>query len=424
MTRIRLVHILTALTVLLVVIATWRDSRTVETPIGSTLPLVQSTTRNELLQTVSRMETRLREKPRDGDAVVRLADTLIRLQRVNSDAQAVITAERYLRAFLAKRPDHYEAQRVLGAVLLSQHRFRDALREAEKARAMNPRDAFNYGVIGDAYLELGDYEEAFAAFDRMGALRPGPPAYARVAYALELKGDLDGALESMRMAADGTSAHDAEGQAWHYTQLGNLWLQRGRLDAARHEFDRALFTFPNHPYALSGLARVKIAEGDLRAALALYQQMFQQTQTPEIAAMIGDLNKRLGEAANAESYYVLAERLERDGWASEEPQPQALARFLAGRDRNIPEAVRLAEEAAAVRRDVNTMDALAWAYFKAGRTADAWRAAQTALRTGTRDPRILYHAALILQAHGDRAGSKQLLDRIEAPAVEVLLGVS
>ena len=63
-------------------------------------------------------------------------------------------------------------------------------------------------------------------------MRPGPPAYARVAYALELQGDIAGALASMRMAADGTSAHDAEGQAWHFAQLGNLLLQRGRLGDA------------------------------------------------------------------------------------------------------------------------------------------------------------------------------------------------
>ena len=152
---------------------------------------------------------------------------------------------------------------------------------------MNPRDAFNYGVIGDAHLELGEYDDGYAAFDQMGALRPGPPAYARVAYALELKGDLDGALDSMRMAADGTSAHDAEAQAWHYAQIGNLLLQRGRLGDARREFERALFTFPNHPYAMGGLARVKIADGDHAGAFAI-DQLFAD-RTPEMAFMIGDL---------------------------------------------------------------------------------------------------------------------------------------
>jgi tetratricopeptide (TPR) repeat protein len=296
---------------------------------------------------------------------------------------------------LSRVPDHYESQRMLGTVLLSQHRFRDAIREARRARDLEPRDAWNYGVLGDAHLELGEYDDAFAAFDRMGRLRPGPDAYARVAYALELKGDLEGALESMRMAADGTSAHDAEGQAWHYAQLGNLLLQLGRAGDAKREFERAAFTFPDHPYAMSGFAKVKLAAGELQAALALYQRLFARHATPEFAAAIGDLHARLGDAAAAEQMYALAEKLERDGWASEEPQPQALARFFAERDRKIPEAVQLAEQAAAKRRDIYTMDALAWSYFKAGRLDAARTAADAATRTGTRDPIIVEHARVI-----------------------------
>ncbi len=97
---------------------------------------------------------------------------------------------------------------MLAAVLLSQHRFGDAIAEANKAMAADPRDAWNYGAAGDGYMELGDYPRAFEAFDRMGQLQPGPPAYARTAYALEIKGDLEGALEYMRRAAEGTSPND------------------------------------------------------------------------------------------------------------------------------------------------------------------------------------------------------------------------
>ena len=405
---------------LMVGVATWRDARrAVDDSVLAAVPVVSSTTRADLAQTVSQMEARFKAYPNDGDAVIRLAEALIRVQRVNSDAAAVVRAEERLRAFLAQAPDHYEAQRVLGSVLLSQHRFRDALREAGRARAMDPRDGWNYGVIGDAHLELGEYEEAFAAFDRMGALRPGPPAYARVAYALELKGDLEGALGSMRMAADGTSAHDAEGQAWHYAQLGNLLLHRGQIGDARREFERSAFTFPNHPYAMMGLARVKIAEGDDAAALALVHQVHARAPTPELAAIAGDLQARLGRADRVESLYDEAERLERDGWASEEAQPQALARFLAERGRNVSEAVRLGEEAAAKRRDVHTMDALAWAYFNAGRVADAHRAVQVALRAGARETRILYHAAAIHAASGDVSRARDLLARLPAPDVDL-----
>ena len=93
--------------------------------------------------------------------------------------------------------------------------------------------------------------------------------------------------------------------------------------------------------------------------------------------------------------FVEAEALERDGWKSEEPQPAALARTLAERALKSDEAVKLAEYAARTRSDIFTMDALAWAYFQAGRVEDAYAASARARRTGTRDPRILCHAAAI-----------------------------
>ena len=395
MTQKYIVPSIIAITVVMVAFANWRDARDSAPPALSAPARIEATTRSDLQRTVAIMESRLQKNPKDGDAAVQLAGALVRVQRVNNDATAVINAEQHLRALLSLVPDHYEAQRMLGTVLLSQHRFRDAIREAQRARKMDDRDAWNYGVLGDAHLELGEYDDAFASFDRMSQLRPGPRAYARVAYALELKGDLQGALESMKMAADGTSAHDAEGQAWHYAQLGNLLLQLGRPGDAKREFERAAFTFPDHPYAMTGLAKVKLAEGDASAALAMYSRLLAKHATPELAAIVGDLHAQLGDRTRAEEMYAMAEKLERDGWATEEPQPQALARFLAERDRKIPEAVKLAEEAAAKRRDIFTMDALAWSYFKAGRLDEARKAADAATRTGTRDKTILAHAAAI-----------------------------
>ncbi len=205
------------------------------------------------------MTERLRAEPGDAAAVVALANALIRLQRVNNDGRAVIVAEEQLRTFLSHKPEHYDAQRMLAAVLLSQHRFGDAIAEANKAMAIDPRDAWNYGAAGDGYMELGDYTRAFEAFDRMGQLQPGPPAYARTSYALEIKGDLDGALDYMRRAADGTSPNDRG--------IASLALRAGRRAAAaawaahtqaRLEFERADATFPGHPLAVTGLARIKL----------------------------------------------------------------------------------------------------------------------------------------------------------------------
>ncbi|MSO61186.1 MAG: DUF4331 domain-containing protein [Acidobacteria bacterium] len=295
--------------------------------------------------------------------------------------EAVITAEAHLRGFIKNNPGHYEAQRMLAGVLLSQHRFAEAITQANKVNALDPRDAWNHGAIGDGSFELGDYERAFAAYDRMGQLQPGPPAYARTAHALEIKGDLAGSLEYMKRAADGSWSNDPESQAWHYAQLGDLLLQQGRVGDAKREYEHAAVTFPNHPLAMIGLAKVKIADGDLDGARLTYQEQLARVPTPDLAIAVGDLLEARGDAAGAEQYYRMAEQIERAAWGNGPAQPQALARFLAEHDRKLPEALTLAEEAVVSRRDIFTMDTLAWNYFKAGRLAEADKAMVQAQRT-------------------------------------------
>jgi tetratricopeptide (TPR) repeat protein len=314
-----------------------------------------------------------------------------------------------LKKSLGFDPGNYRALRMLGTVYLAQHRFRDAIEAAEKARTMQPSDPWNYGVLGDGNLEMGEYDAAFDSFDTMSRLRPSASVYARVAYAHELRGDLAGALKNMEMATDATSASDLESLAWHYAQMGNLYFQMGRLAEAKRQYDRAAFTFPEHPYALLGQARVKAAEGDVAGAEAIYRTLLEHAATPEIAASLGDLAGLRGDAAAASRYYETAEHLERTGWKTEEPQPAALSRLLSERGLKLSEAVTLAEEAAKGRSDIFTQDALAWAYFKTGRIADARAASDRALRTGTRDRRILYHAAAIRRAEGDASKARELI---------------
>ncbi len=415
--RRRLIPLALVVTASLVIVAMFTDAQqptnaAVTTPPRSPLP---GTSRAELTRTVEEMTARLAKKPDDARAVVQLAEALLRLQRVNNDGRAVIAAEQRLRAFLKLAPDHYEAQRTLAAVLLSQHRFGEAIAQAQSLRARDPRDAWNDGAIGDGYLELGDYDKAFEAFDRMGGLKPGPPWYARVSYGLELTGDLDGAIEQMRLASDGTTPGDPESQAWHFSQIGHLLLQKGRAVEARLQFERAAATFADHPFAIDGLARIKVIEGDLASARQMLQGQLRRVPTPDVAATIGDLSMAMGEAAQAERYFTMSEQIERAAWGNLARQPQLLARFLAERGRRLPEAVALAEDAATTRKDIFTMDTLSWAYYKSGRLDDAKKASASALRTGSRDARILFHAAAIHAANGDLSEARRTLDRIPAP---------
>jgi tetratricopeptide (TPR) repeat protein len=379
-------------------------------------PLVErvtkvTTSRSDLALAMDSAERRLAIDPADGRAAAALAQAALRRARVESNGGYTLKAAHVLEGVLAHEPGDYDALKMLGAVYMSQHRFREAIDVATRAMRVHPDDAWNYGVIGDAHIELGDYGAAFDAFDTMARHRPDAAAYARIAYALELQGHLDAAIASMRMAAEATGVQDPESLAWHYAQIGNLLLQTGDVDGAAREFARADHVFPGHPFAQAGQARVAVARGRRDEALTIYRALMKSAPTSEMAIATGDLLAERGDTQGADAMYARAEAIERDAWLTEARLTTNVARMLAERGVRTTEAVQLAEEAARSRKDIFTMDALAWAYYRAGRLADAETASHEALRTGTVDRRILAHAAAIdksraVQTRGPDTGTR------------------
>ncbi|MEO8483391.1 MAG: tetratricopeptide repeat protein [Acidobacteriota bacterium] len=370
------------------------------------MPGGPSTSRASLDDTVSRMRARLTKDAGDATAAVTLADALIRQTRVSSNAGLANEAEGYLLAILQRYPDHYDARRMLAAVYLSEHRFREALTEAGRCLTIRTDDAWVYGVVGDAHVELGEYAAAFEAFDRMAARRPNAASYARASYARELQGDLDGAVRFMRMATEATSAQDPESLAWHHAQLGHLYLETGEIASARREYTHADYVFPGHPFATEGLARAEAADGRYDNALTMVNRVIAVAPTPAALAFAGDLLSILGRADEAERHYRLAEA----AWQSDAPEPARLARFLSERGRRLDDAVRLARDVVADRRDIFTQDALAWAYFQSGDINRARAAMTIAMSTGSRDRVIRYHAAEIARASGQMELARRYVD--------------
>jgi len=371
---------------------------------GVGMPGGPQTSADGLQGRVREMEARLQTQPRDLAASVLLADALLRVSRATTDARPAGRAAEVLTAALSDAPGAYDALRLLGAIDLSLHRFRDALDVGQRARDLRPDDAWNYGVIGDAHLELGNYDEAFAAFEQMMQRRPNAAAYARVAYARELTGDVEGALIAMETAFSASPVTDPEAQAWYATQVGELLLRLNRLDDADREFRRAVFLYPQYPLARVGSGKVLAARGDAKGALAIFVDQLSRTPTLDLAARIGDLHRADGRTSEAEHYYQLAEEL---AGPSATQTEAAVALFLADHDRKVPEAVAIAEAVVRNRSDIASEHALAWAYFKAGMLTKASAAMDRATRTGSRDPLLLAHAATIRDAEARRAAAAQ-----------------
>lgn len=351
----------------------------------------------------ARLEAWLTAHPDDASAAVRLAELSLREARVTGNAGLVVEASAKLRTLLAGATHTYEIERMLAALLLSEHRFVEARQIATRLLAQEPNDTWLHGVLGDAALEQGDYDVAFAAFDTMTTLRPDAAAYGRVAYARELTGDVDGALRVMEMALTATSPHDVEAQAWHLTQVSTLQLQLGRLPDARQSAERALYTFANYAPALAARAEVLAASADLDGAVASMTAAVAQAPAPGWLARLGDFQAARGDAAAAERAFARADA----GWRTDAPEPREHALFLAMHGRDLPRALALAQRATASSSDIVSLEALAWSAYRSGEIDTARRAIEQALRTGARSRRLRMHAAAILEAAGasDRARS-------------------
>jgi tetratricopeptide (TPR) repeat protein len=297
-------------------------------PLGA--PGAPGTSRADLDRTIQEMESRVASKPGDASATVRLADALLRQARC-SRTRAGRESRTVLRSFLARTPGgtyQYQAQRLLATALASQHRFDEAIKEAERCLQARPDDAMLYGIIGDSKLELGDREAAFSAFERMVALRPDGTSYARVAYARELNGDRDGAIRLMTMALEATSPNDVEAIAWHRAQLGALYFGSGRIDQASREFDHAIYLFAGYPLALEGQARVAHARGQHAAALALIDQLTTGTPTSSALALSAEVLRSLGAMRKRQSVTCWRKRFAR----RKDPRRQCLERPASGNE--------------------------------------------------------------------------------------------
>jgi len=347
--------------------------------------------------------------PNEPDGYNRLAATYMQKARETGDFGLNAKAESALKYSFKVAPDNYKAIELQAVLLLTYHQFSEALTVARQAQLLRPQDPEVYGAMTDALVELGDYEGAVAAVQTMLELRPNSTAYARLSYLRALHGDTEGAIAAMRRAAKVANPWDREGVAWYRLQLGNELMNAGLLAEGEREVDIALHTFPNYHLALAAKARARVAAGDLESAVDFYQQAQERVPLPDTAIALGDLYTHLGYLEQAKRQYDLVEFIERAGTAISQTYSREIALFWADRNLKLDQALAIAQRERLTRSDIYTFDVLAWCLFKQGALPEAKTAVDQALRLGTRDARIYYHAGMIERGLGDRLKARNYL---------------
>ncbi|MFN8484415.1 MAG: tetratricopeptide repeat protein [Anaerolineae bacterium] len=358
--------------------------------------------------TIARLQARLKQQPDDARSLTQLGGAYLQKARETGDPSYYGRAEAVLKQALTRNPSDLDALGFMGSLALSRHQFREALQWGEKARAVSPERAYTYGVLGDAHVELGEYAEAADAIQAMMDRRPDLSSFSRVSYVRELHGDIGGAIDAMQQAII-SGGPNAENTAWATVQLGLLYFNQGELDKADALFGAALARYPGYIPARVGQARVLAARGQYDDAIAVLRQAVDAMPMPEVVILLGDVYAAAGHDAEAAQQYDLVRAIQQLYKANGVEVDLETALFDADHDHDLPNALARARQGYADRPSIHGADVLAWTLLKAGQPAEAQPMMAQALRLGTRDALMLYHAGMIALANGDTAQAETYL---------------
>ena len=342
------------------------------------------------------LKAKLATKPQDVKTRLQLATIFITEQRITGEHHYYYPAiEKILNGVLSIDPKNFEANVFKASLRMSQHQFADAKKIAEEAKAINPDNAYVYGILVDANVELGNYEEAVAMSDKMQALKPSLESYSRASYLREIYGDYYGAIAAMKLAVQ-AGLPGSEPQSWSLNVLGDLYYNIGKLDEAERTFQENLFIRPSYAPSMAGLAKVLIKKKDYNRALALLdsaiaimpQSSFEE-QKADVYAAMGDTKKAMDKYAEVQKLLIA------DANSGHHSVSLELAKSFE-KSNQWDSAKKYAVMEYTIRpKNIDVNNELAWIAYSQNDFVKAKEYLKTALSTGSKNPELLQRAVVI-----------------------------
>jgi tetratricopeptide (TPR) repeat protein len=362
---------------------------------------------------IAQSQFKIRRHPNNPAGYYQLGDAYVQKSRESGDNSYLDLAEQALKKSLSLNPQQSGVRRHLAHVLASRHDFEGAAAEAQKAIALDPTDMDAHGVLGDAYLETGKPEQAEQAYMTMMTLKESLSSYSRRSGMKSLKGDASGAIADVKTAIELGKQEEQpkESIAWAQWQLGAEYYAIGKLAGAENEYLQALETYPKYYRSLAGLAQVRAAQERYPEAIELYREAINTVPMPEYVAALGDVHAKSGNQNEARKQYELVEYIGQLSALNKALYNRELAYFYADHDIKLQQGLELAQRELNYRRDIYAYDVLAWNLYKNGKFEEAREAVSQALKLGTQDAKLHYHAGMIYQRLGEKEKARQHLSR-------------
>jgi len=381
--------------------------------------LMQAFTDRAMADTVARMatderikmyETLANYKPGDFHYQNLLAGGFIQKMRETMDPGYLDRASKIVEAVLSADGADYEALRLRSQIELERHNFTKVAEYSRELIARSPDDPWNWGTLGDSLMELGQYDKAAEAYQRMVNMRPDLSSYNRASYYRFVAGDAAGAIEVMKRAI-GAGSRSMENVAWCYVDLGNVYFKIGQVSDAERAYLSALRAFPGYYPAHAGLGRAYAAQGKITEAIESYKRAQASVPLVEYAGALQDLYALARQPDRARQQAEMVDMIDKMEQSSGLNVNRNLAMAYADRDRKLDRALALVEAELRGRRDIYTYDAWAWTLYKNKKYAEAGQASEKALELGTPEPAFFYHAGMIERALGQTDQARKHLEK-------------
>ncbi len=373
---------------------------------------------------IQTLQDHVKDVPGDYAGYDGLGSAFFQKARETGDIAYYDLAEQTLKKALELAPQDFRSADPLvhmASVYMGEHRFADALAYAQKAIDTGSGNLAAFAIEGDAYTDMGEYDEAATAYNTVQALgraisSPLTVPYmsdSRMAYLRYLHGDSAEAIRLMKSAIAAALQTNVprENLAWLYFELGERYFQAGDIGNAELSYQSGITADPNHYRSLAGLAKVRAAQGKLEESIQLYQRSIAIIPFPVYVADLGDVYKKVGRVNEAQQQYDLVEYIGHLSKLNQVLANRELALFYADQGIKLPEALELARKELEVRHDIYTWDTLAWVLYRNGRSQEAAEAINKALGLHTNDSLLLFHAGMIYHSLDKDSEAEDFLSR-------------
>ena len=344
---------------------------------------------------VDELKTKLAKDPNDVKVRLQIATIYLSEARITGEHPYYYPAVlKILDGILYLNPNNFEAITYKSSVKMSQHQFAEARDLAEAARKINPSNAYVYGVLVDANVELGNYKEAIAMSDKMQALKPSLESYSRASYLREIYGDFKGSISAMKLAVE-AGMPGSEPFCWSKKTLGHLYESTGELDKAQQQYDDILVVRPSYAFAYGGQARILKEKKQYDKALEVLgkaTKIMPEFSFHEEMAEIYDLQGNHEKALN--KYEEVALMLDLDAKSGHAVDLELCKLYTKAGKMDLALKYGLIEYKKRPKNiDVN--HAMAVVAFKSNDFKKAKQYIAAAMSTGSKDPELLMDAGKI-----------------------------